>query len=86
MIDIAIRPLPFFWPAPLAEDFFERLGKIEIPWHFGHGVDRVDLAKAAANDEVGAPASRGVSITSCMLAGRARCPAIEAQSPIRQCR
>ena len=63
VIDIASKPLPRFWPAPMAEDFCERLGKVGIIWHFGHGVERIELAKDAINDAVGAPASRSLSIT-----------------------
>lgn len=63
VVDIAPRPLPRFWPAPLAEDFCERLGKVGILWRFGHGVDRIDLAEDAHIDAPSAAAGRGVSIT-----------------------
>lgn len=63
VIDIAPRPLPRFWPAPLAEDFCDRLAQVGICWHFGHGLHRIDLAKDATNDATGDAAGGGVSIT-----------------------
>jgi rubredoxin---NAD+ reductase len=42
VIDIAPRPLPRFWPEPMAREFQARLAAAGVGWHLAQGVERID--------------------------------------------